>query len=164
MKRPFESLSPGEVLALAIHVERANSSRFRAFADIFEGYDAEVATRFKELAVEEDQHERILTDRFRERFGDTIPTVEEAHVEGVIESVDLDDAEHLIFDSLQPARVYELALRAEREARAFYRRAAGASTDEELSTLYQELAEMETDHESWLEKKLRVHGGPGGSS
>jgi len=36
MTRPFESLSPEEVLALAVHVERANAGRFRAFADVFE--------------------------------------------------------------------------------------------------------------------------------
>ena len=36
MTRSFKSLPPDEVLALAVHVERANARRFRAFADVFE--------------------------------------------------------------------------------------------------------------------------------
>lgn len=156
MSRSFESLSPLEVLALAVNVEQANARRFRAFADVFQGYDAAVAARFQELAVEEDEHESLLTAQFRKRFGDVIPVVEEVEVEGVIESVDVDDAEHLIFASLEPTRVYELALRAERGAQEFYKRAMAESTDEALSTLYRELAEMEDDHAAWLETKLRT--------
>jgi rubrerythrin len=161
MSRTFESLSPLEVLALAVNVEQANARRFRAFADVFQGYDAAVAARFQELAVEEDEHESLLTAQFRKRFGEVIPVVDEVEVEGVIESVDVDDAEHLIFSSLEPTRVYELALRAERGAQEFYKRAMARTTDEALSTLYRELAEMEDDHAGWLEEKLRTLGTAG---
>lgn len=155
MKRSFESLSSIEVLALAVHVERANAGRFRAFADVFRGYDATVTSRFEELAAEEQQHEARLVAVLERRVGSPIPIVEEAEVEGVIESVDMDDPEHLIFDSMKPKRVYELALMAERGARDFYRRAAAASQDAELVALYSELAEMERDHEAWLESRLK---------
>ena len=154
MRLPFESLSPMEVLALAVHVERANAARFHAFADVFRGYDATVTLRFEELAAEEQEHEARLVAVFERRAGGPIPILEETEVEGVIESVDMDDAEHLIFDSLKPKRVYELALLAERGARDFYRRAAAASKDAELVALYGELAEMERDHEAWLENRL----------
>jgi len=154
--RPFESLSPQEVLALAVHVERANARRFRTFADVFRGYDADVAARFEELASEEDQHEAMLTAEFRERFGNTLPNVEEAGVEGVIESPDLDDAEHLIFDSLQESRVYKLALKAEQEAREFYLRAATRTEDPQMTGLYRSLAEMEEGHQDWIKKKLQA--------
>lgn len=162
--RSFESLTPREVLALAIHVERANTRRFVAFADVFRGYDGAVASRFEELAREEAEHEVILTRRFRQRFGEEIPAVEEAEVAGVIESADLDDGEHLIFASLDPARVYELALRAEQGARAFYQRALSTAPDDKLAGLYRELAEAEEGHEAWIRERLeslRTTGGRG---
>jgi rubrerythrin len=155
MSRPFESLTPEEVLALAVHVERANTERFRTFASVFRGYDEAVADRFEELAQEEEGHERLLLARFRESFGGEIPTVTEQDVEGVIESPDMDDPEHLIFGSLELTRVYEIALKAERQALAFYRRAAAAAAEPELRLLYEELASMEDGHQSWLEEKLK---------
>lgn len=156
MSRTLETLSPKELLALAIHVEQANARRFRAFAGVFEGYDAEVARRFYELAAEEDRHEEALVARFRERFGDAIPPAEQVDIPGVVEAVDLDESEHLIFDSLKPRRVYELALRAELGAQDFYRKAVEKAGDPALATLYRELAAMESGHVSFLEEKLRV--------
>ena len=154
--RAFESLSPREVLALAIQVERANTRRFQAFADVFRGYDEAVTSRFEELAREEAEHEAILARRFRELFEGEIPVLEEAEVAAVIESTDLDDAEHLIFSSLEPVRVYELALRAEQGARAFYERAVAAAPDGRLASLYRELAEAEEGHEAWIEQRLSM--------
>lgn len=158
MSRPIESLSPQEVLALAIEVERANTLRFRAFANVFRGYDAAVADRFEELAREEEGHEALLIQRFREQFGDEIPRVEESDVEGVIESPDLDDSEALIFDSVPPEHVYHLALKAEQGARAFYRQAASATPDSGLASLFWALAGLEDEHVAWLEEKLKAPG------
>jgi rubrerythrin len=155
MTRSIEDLTPKEMLALAVHVERANAARFRAFAGVFAGYDPKVAARFQELAAEEQQHESLLTTWFGRRFPGPIPTVEEADVKGIIESVDMVDAESLIFNTLEPAEVYDLALRAERGARDFYKQAAATARDAELAALYQELADMEKDHQAWLEERMR---------
>lgn len=156
--RSFESLSPREVLALAIHVERANVGRFRAFAATFRGYDDAVADRFEELAVEEEKHEAMLRRRFKDRFDDEIPKLEEAEVAAVIESPDLDDAETFVFDSTSPRKVYELALEAEEGAYRFYQRAAEASSDTELAELYRELSSAEDDHVRWLRERLANRG------
>jgi rubrerythrin len=156
MARPFESLSPREVLALAVHVERANARRFRAFAHVFHGFDEAVMARFEELAGEEDEHEALLVNQFRSRFGSTIDQIEDVSVEGVIESADLDDPEVFIFDNLVPDHVYRLALRAERGAQEFYRRAIHKAGDPELKALYDELSQMEEAHAGWLEQKLAV--------
>lgn len=150
MTRPIERLTPVEVLALAVHVERANARRFRAFACAFRGYDDAVAARFEALANEEDHHEALLVARFQERFGGDIPRVDEADVAGVIESVDLDDGEHHLFDSLKPERVLELTLRTEQEAQEFYRRAAACAAEPGLVRLFQELAAMEGEHVAWV--------------
>lgn len=151
--RRFESLSAPEVMALAVHIERCNAQRLHAFADVFRGYDRALTARFEELAREEQEHEALLVEQFHKRFGTVIPVVEEADVTGVIESFDLDDGEHLIFDSLPPARAYELVFVAEQAAERFYRRAAAQSNDAELRALYEELARMEGDHAARVDSK-----------
>jgi rubrerythrin len=156
MSRTLESLSPMEVLALAIHIEQSNSQRFRTFAGVFQGYDPEVAKRFEELAAEEDLHEQLLNAQFRKSFGGTLPPLEQVDISDVVEAVDLDEGEHLIFDTLKPRRVYELALKAELGAQDFYRRAIAKAGDATLEALYRQLAEMETGHASFLEEKLRI--------
>jgi rubrerythrin len=158
VNRPIESLSPQEVLALAIEVERANTLRFRAFSNVFRGYDAAVADRFEELAREEEDHEARLTQRFREQFSEEIPHVKESDVQGVIESPDLDDPEALIFDSIPPEHVYHLALKAEQGARAFYRKAASVTEDSGLASLFWALAGQEQEHVAWLEEKIKAPG------
>lgn len=105
--RRFEGLGSVEVLALAIHTERANARRYRAFADSFHGYDDEVAQGFDKLAEEEHKYEVSLLSAFQERFGESIPPVDEPDVDVVVESVDLDDAEHQIFAFLELRRVFE---------------------------------------------------------
>lgn len=52
MPRRFEQLKPVDVLALAIHTERANARRFQAFSSAFHGYDEDVASVFDELAAQ----------------------------------------------------------------------------------------------------------------
>ena len=153
--RRFEELSPPQVMALAIDIERANARRFRAFADVFGGYDEQVAKRLVELADEEDAHELTLVQTFQENFEGPIPSVEENNVDVVIEAFDLVDSEQQIFDSLDPIRVYELALRAERMARGFYLRAARACDEPKLVDVYRQLASMEDDHVGWFEEKIR---------
>lgn len=152
-----------EVLALALHIERANARRYRAFADSFHGYDDEVAQGFDELAAAEYKHEVLLVSVFKERFGESIPTVDEPDVDVVIESVDLDDAEHQIFASLELRRVFELALRSERVAYTFYERAASAAKDSVLTDLYQELAAMEDAHVKRVEARLNELDAQGGA-
>ena len=154
--RRFETLQPKEIIGLAIHIERSNARRFRTFADSFRGYDEQVARRFDELAQEEDEHERMLIQKFREHFEGEIPSVKERDIDAVIESVDLDDAEHHIFDSFRPLDVYRVALRAEEMARSFYNRAAAVCPDSPLVGIYRELGAMEDDHVGWLEGKIRA--------
>lgn len=153
--RRFEELSPQQVMALAIDIERGNARRFRTFAEVFEGYDQQVAERFVELAEEEDCHEQALLQTFRKQFGDAIPSVAEDDVDVVIEAFDLVDAEQQIFDAMQPMQVYELALRSEKLAHDFYDRAAVSCGAPQLVEMYRQLADMEDDHVSWFEDKIR---------
>lgn len=154
MARAFRDLSPREVLSLAVEVERANARRFRAFADLFRGYDDEAGRKFEELEREEKDHERMLAEEFRQEFGRAPDAIEECDVQEVVEAVDLDDAEDMIFDAMNPRKVFDLTLRAEEGARAFYRRAAAEAADEKLRRLYERLADMENEHVAWAKQKL----------
>ncbi len=153
-RRRLASLAPAEVLALAIHVERANAEKLERFGEAFAGYDDEVARLFDDLASQERQHEESLVAAFRERFGQDIPPVDEPGMGLVIESVDLDEGEHQIFHSLGPAHVVRLALRAEHAARDFYERAALQTGDVAVACLYRQLAVMEAGHAQRLEQRL----------
>lgn len=155
MPREMKDLAPQELLALAVEVERSNTRRLRAFAATFAGYDEEVSRRFEELAEEEVAHEARIVEWYGNRFADPLPGIGEFDVEGVVESMDLDDPEHLIFDSLDPERVFHLALEAERRAQSFYQSAAESTRDEELRELLEELARMEEGHARWLEERVK---------
>jgi rubrerythrin len=156
MTRKIKDLSPKEVLALAIHVEQANGRRLRNFAHAFDGYDQVVADKFNELAAEEDLHEKWLQEKYKKMFKDPLPDVREFDVEEVVEAVEWDDSEHMIFDSLKAENVFQLALNAETGARGFYLQAAQVvAKDKELAKLFQELSGMEDEHVGWLKKHIQ---------
>lgn len=156
MTRKISELSSKEVLALAIHIEVANKNRLRNFAHAFTGYDDDVEQKFNELAEEEGMHESWLQQKFKKMFKGPVPKVGEFDVEEVVEAVEWDDSEHLIFDSLKAENVYRLALDAENGARNFYQVAVKTVKDKSLIKLFKELAGMEDDHVGWLKKKLGI--------
>ncbi len=154
MTKKIKDLSPQEVLALAISVERSNRQALDNYAHMFDGYDTEVAQRFRVLAEEESKHEQLLRKKAQELFGGNLPSVDGFDVQEVVEALDMDDSEHLIFDSLKARKVYELALQAEKKAQDFYREAGRHTTNKALATLFAELGGMEDDHAGWLQAQL----------
>lgn len=154
MTRKIEELAPKEVLALAISIEQANQKALRNFSEMFEGYDTEVSRNFEEMAVEEASHEEMLQQMFKKKYKGTAPKVDSFDIEGVVEAVDLDDSEFLIFDSFKAQQVYQTCWEAERRAKEFYLKAMKSVKDVELVKLFNRLAEMEEEHAGWLEKKL----------
>jgi rubrerythrin len=163
LHRRFEELSREEVLALAISVEEANSSRFATLADMYDGYDADLHALFTRLRDEELRHAHMLEREWQRRFGDgPRPAIRESDVEAVIEAVDLEHGEHAIFDDLSRVDALRLVERSEQAAYRFYQDAAAASDDPELEALYLELAAMEKRHVGALEQsqaeKPKGHG------
>jgi rubrerythrin len=158
MIRKLQDLSPKEMLALAISIEQSNQKALRNFSGMFDGYDSEVSRNFEEMAVEEGRHEDILQQKFEKKFKGPVPEITNFDVEEVVEAVDMDDSEHLIFDSLKARQVYQLAYEAEKRAKSFYEKAVKTVKDQELASLFKELAAMEGDHAAWLEKKIKQVG------
>ena len=155
MTRKLEELSPKEMLALAISIEQSNQKALHNFSDMFNGYDDEVSKNFEEMSVEEGRHEQILLEKFKNMFKGPVPEISNFDVEEVVEAIDFDDSEHLIFDSLKAKQVYQLAYEAEKRAKAFYEKVMKTVKNKELAVLFKELAAMEGDHAKWLENKIK---------
>jgi erythrin-vacuolar iron transport family protein len=155
MTRKLEDLSPKEMLALAISIEQSNQKTLHNFSEMFDGYDEEVSKNFEEMSVEEGHHEQLLLKKFKDMFKGPIPEITNFDVEEVVEAVDFDDSEHLIFDSLKAKQVYQLAYEAEKRARTFYEKAMKSVKNKEMASLFKELAAMEGDHAKWLENKIK---------
>ncbi len=145
------------VLLRAIQIEARNAAVYESLAQLFQSYDDSVSALFREMAEEERQHGAQLQGRYAERFG-PVPTATEEPKE-VIEAPDLNDPEAMIFDSMTIEEALELGLRAEQEAREFYRQETARTPDPELRTAYQELAEFEETHVRLLKEKLALRRG-----
>ena len=140
------------ILLRAIRIEARNGAIYDSLANLFAGYDGSVTALFQEMADAERQHGAELEDRYRQRFG-PVPIATEEPQE-VIEAPDLEDAEAFIFDSMTLEQALESGLRAELDAREFYRQQMSRTTDAGLRQTYRELAEFEETHVRLLEEKL----------
>jgi rubrerythrin len=147
MKRSFQSLSDIEVMAVAIDVERNNAGRFQALADTYIDYNEELYRFFKSMAEEEVEHEEVLEKMWKEKFADeSKPDIGENDIEDVIEAVDMEHGEHLLFDDVKLQDAMQMVYKAETTARKFYQLAAQSATDKNLKKLYEQLAELENGH------------------
>ena len=139
-------------LLRAIQIEARNAAIYESLAQLFQGYEDSVWAIFREMASEERQHGAQLEGQYQERFG-PVPTLAEQPKE-VIEAPDLHDPEALIFDSMTVVQALETGLRAEQEARDFYRQEVARTSDPELQKVYRELGEFEETHVRVLNEKL----------
>jgi len=139
-------------LLRAILIETRNAGIYDSLAQLFQGYDDPVTGIFREMAAEERSHGAELEMRYRERFGPVPISAEEP--KEVIEAPDLDDPEALIFDAMTIEQALELGLRAEENAREFYRQELSRTSDPGLQAMYRELSEFEETHVHLLKEKL----------
>lgn len=141
-----------QVLLRAIQIEARNGEIYESLASIFQGYDDSVLSLFCEMAAEEREHGAHLQQRYRQLFG-AVPSRPGEPTE-IIEAVDLEDAETLIFDSMTVGQALATGIRTEQQAREFYRQEALRTTDPALQQMYRELADYEETHVRLLEEKL----------
>lgn len=155
MSRSFRDLPPQEALGLGIAVETRNAQRYESFALLFAGYDEDVSRLFTEMRDEELEHRAALQELYRARFGDRPCALDEADVDDVVEAVDIDDAEHLVFNTMTLKKVLEAALRAEQGAQRFYAGLSETVQDKDLLALYRQLGENEQDHVTAVVDRIR---------
>lgn len=151
-KRPFDSLSEREVLALAISSEEDDARIYRAYADgLRDDYPAS-AKVFEEMAEEEDEHRRRLIDRFTARFGPVIPLIRREHIRGALER-----SPDWLVRPLGIDKTRAMAERMEADAERFYGAAAARSTDAATRKLLGDLAQAEKGHESLAQRLGQIH-------
>src|SRR5690606_8657403 len=142
-RRPFDSLSEQEMLALAISSEEDDARIYRAYADGLRDDFPQSAKIFDGMADEEDGHRASLIDLHRRRFGDRIPLIRREHVRGFYER-----KPDWLVRPLGIERVRAQAEEMERQAERFYVAAAARASDASTRKLLGDLAAAEKGHET----------------
>src|SRR5687768_3356718 len=151
-RRPFDSLSEQEILALAISSEEDDGRIYRAYADgLCDGFPASAAV-FDGMADEEDRHRAALIELHRKRFGERIPLIRREHVRGYFER-----KPDWLVRPLGIEKVRGQAEAMERQAQAFYVEAARRTEDASTRRLLDELAVAENDHQSLAQRLGMEH-------
>lgn len=153
-RRPFDSLTEQEILALAISSEEDDGRIYRAYADGLREAFPQSAKVFDAMADEEDDHRNALIELHRKRFGDRIPLIRREHVRGYYER----KPDWLV----RPLGVDKVRMQAEemeRQAERFYTEAAKRAEDAATRKLLGDLAAAERAHES-LARRLGLEHVP----
>lgn len=147
-KRPFESLSEQEILALAISSEEDDARIYLAYAEGLKADYPQSAKVFEEMAEEEHDHRNRLIALHKKRFGETIPLIRRDHVRGYFER-----KPDWLVRPLGLETVRNAAEQMERQAQRFYIEAAQNTSDADTRKLLGDLAIAEQNHVS-LAKRL----------
>jgi len=145
-RRPFESLSEQEILALAISSEEDDARIYLAYADGLREEFPQSAKIFEQMAAEEHQHRDALIERHRARFGDRIPLIRREHVTGYYER-----KPDWLVRPLGIDKVRDAAAQMEEQAYRFYIEASRHVTDAQTRKLLGDLAQQEKQHEATAE-------------
>ncbi len=142
-KRPFNSLSEQEVLALAISAEEEDGRIYQSYADgLRDDYPASAGV-FDAMAEEENEHRRRLIDLHGQRFGPAIPLIRREHVRGFYGR-----KPDWLVRPLGVDNVRQQAVAMEHQAHRFYLEAAQLCRDADTRKLLGDLAEAEQSHAS----------------
>jgi len=140
-RRRFADLSEREVLALAISAEEDDARIYRSYGErLRKDYPATAAV-FDAMAAEEDDHRRRLIALHEARFGGPIPLIRREHVAGFYARRPV-----WLVENLPLATIRAEAEGMERQAQAFYERAAARTTDAATRLLLGDLAAAEAGH------------------
>ncbi|MCA0050082.1 rubrerythrin family protein [Mesorhizobium sp. B283B1A] len=151
-RRPFESLSEQEILALAISSEEDDGRIYRAYADGLADRYPQSAKMFEEMAHEEDGHRDALIELHRKRFGERIPLIRREHVKGYYER-----KPDWLVRPLGIENVRSQAEVMERQAYLFYVEAAKRTTDASTRKLLDHLAAVEQGHKTLAQQLEQKH-------
>jgi rubrerythrin len=163
MKREFASLTPPEALHVAIFIEERNATIYHQFAELFAEFhdpdSLEIAGAFWDMANEERQHGTLLQSRYFDRYGNRPCAITEEDIRDFIEVPRLENGEVFSVRQLKNSRsprelALQVAVASEQGAQRYYTRLSEMTEDTELRALYRELADFETDHTDWLQRKM----------
>ena len=145
--KTFSDLTEQEIIALAISSEDDDARAYAGFAHALMADYPASAKVFVEMAEEEHEHRRWLTDLYQKKFGDFIPLIRRADVNGFVKHAPAWTLNTQGIDAMRRrAELIEL------ENYRFYTKAAASSKDEQVKKLLSELAAAEKGHESLASK------------
>ncbi|MGA1803053.1 iron exporter MbfA [Rhizobium sp. HT1-10] len=141
-KRPFETLTEQEVLAVAIAAEEDDARIYLAYADMLRPKFPSSAKVFEDMAEVESTHRSMLIEMHRKRFGERIPLIRREHVQGFYER-----KPDWLRNNLSLEAIRQEAEAMEGQAYRFYLRAAKQTSDAGTRQLLDDLAMAEQGHE-----------------
>ncbi len=145
--KTFSDLTEQEIIALAISSEDDDARSYAGFAHALMADYPASAKVFVEMAEEEHEHRRWLTDLYQKKFGDFIPLIRRADVNGFVKHAPAWTLNTQGIDAMRRrAELIEL------ENYRFYTQAAASSSDAQVKKLLSELAAAEKGHESLASK------------
>lgn len=141
-----------EFRAHALAIEREAAARYREFAARMTDRDQHaLAELFEKLARLEQAHARAL----EERFGDAVVTEISVSQYRWLDVGAPETAAHdWVFRLLTPHDALRIALAGEQRAREFFQGVADATSNPELQSLAQDMANDEVEHAERLERAL----------
>lgn len=142
-RRRFRDLSEQEILALAISSEEDDARIYRSYAEMLRADFPDTAAIFDGMATEEDGHRKRLIELHRSRFGEVIPLIRREHVAGFYARRPV-----WLIENLGIERIRDEAEAMERDAGAFYLKAAQRTTDAATRKLLGDLAAAEAGHQT----------------
>jgi len=145
--RSFSTLTEQEILALAISNEEDDARIYQSFAEHLRADYPQTAKMLDGMAGEEAEHRNMLFDLYRGKFGEFLPLIRRADVQGFIRR----DPIWLVKTTGLDA-VSDCVERMEQEAGAFYKKAAAITRDASIRKLLNELADVELQHEDTAHK------------
>jgi rubrerythrin len=154
-RRRFSDLSEQEILALAISSEEDDAQIYRSYAEQLRGEYPASAAVFDGMAVEEDGHRARLIELHRARFGEVIPLIRREHVAGFYARRPIWLVKNLPVETIRAE-----AEAMERQAEAFYLRAAQATSDAGTRKLLGDLAAAEAGHKTRANDLVSKHVDP----
>jgi erythrin-vacuolar iron transport family protein len=145
--KTFSDLTEQEVIALAITSEEDDARSYAMFAnELLQTYPASSKV-FLEMSAEEYEHRDRLSTLYKKKYGNTIPLIHRADVNGFVKHKPAWTVTKLGIDEMRKyAEVVEL------ENYRFYRSAANQASDPAIKKLLTGLAEAEKSHSSLAER------------
>lgn len=153
-RRRFDDLSEREILALAVYAEEDDAQIYRTYAERLREHYPASARMFDGMAAEEDGHRQRLIDLYKRRFGEVIPLIRREHVSGFYSRRPV-----WLVENLGLERIRDEAAMMERDAAAFYRKAAARTSDADTRKLLGDLAVAEVKHGETAERLATEHLG-----
>lgn len=150
--RKFADLDQQEILALAIGLEEEDARVYLQYAHGLEDRYPASAKVFRDLAAEENEHRRRLTDLYRQKFGEHIPLIRRQDIKGFVSHEPIWMVRPLGLD-----KVRAQAEAREYETRQFYQRAQSRASDAGARKLLGDLATAEAGHESLAHRLNEQH-------